>query len=535
MTQTTSDERAGEQSGSLLSPAEEKFELWRKRFGAICAPIAFLLVYSLLGDSSLDPRGRTLSAILAAVGVLWVSEFLPLPITALLGAVLCVVLGVADTKKTLGYFADPIVFVFIGGFILARAMSVHKLDRRLALSFLSIPIIGGSPAGMLAGIGLITAIISMWVSNTATTAMMLPIGLGMLSAVRPTRDSSGNALINARQWPFATGVMLMIAYGASIGGIGTPIGSPPNLIGIGLIRKATNYEISFFQWMALCVPLLVVMGLVLFVMLYLLHRDSPSDKTPTASGKDMLRHVLHERSQLGKLSRGEINTMICFGVAVFLWVLPGIFALPGLITIKAPWNDAVTIASEIKKHLDEPIVALIAAVLLFALPINWKKGEFTLTWEEGSKIDWGTILLFGGGLALGTLMFETGVADALGKSFSRMLGVQSLWGLTLMSIVLAMMLSEATSNTASANMIIPVVIAISQAAHVSPLPPALGACLGASYGFMLPVSTPPNAIVYGSGLVPIGKMMRAGIIFDVLGVGIIWIGLRLLCPMLGLM
>jgi sodium-dependent dicarboxylate transporter 2/3/5 len=186
-------------------------------------------------------------------------------------------------------------------------------------------------------------------------------------------------------------------------------------------------------------------------------------------------------------------------------------------------------------RLPEAIVALFAAVLLFVLPLNLREGQFTLTWDQAVRIDWGTILLFGGGLALGTLMFDTGVAKALGETITGRLGISSLWAITALSIAMAIVLSEATSNTASANMIIPVVIGICQTAGISPIPPALGACLGASYGFMLPVSTPPNAIVYGSGLVTIPAMVRAGILFDVLGFAIIWCGLRLLCPWMGLM
>lgn len=183
---------------------------------------------------------------------------------------------------------------------------------------------------------------------------------------------------------------------------------------------------------------------------------------------------------------------------------------------------------------DEPVVALLAALLLFVLPVRLRDAEFTLTWEDAVRIDWGTILLFGGGLALGTLMFETGVADAMGAVLTSQFGFSSMWGLTLAATALAIVLSEATSNTAAANMVIPVVIAVAQATGVNPVPPALGACLGASFDFMLPVSTPPNAIVYGTGLVPIPKMMRAGVLFDVFGLVIIWTGLRVLCPLLGL-
>jgi sodium-dependent dicarboxylate transporter 2/3/5 len=471
--------------------------------------------------------------VLAAVIVLWMTETLPLPVTALVGAILCIVLGVAPARQVLAYFADPIVFLFIGSFMLARAMMIHRLDQRIALTFLSIRWISAHPARLLAGLGLVTAGLSMWVSNTATTAMMLPIALGILGALHEMRVRAGLAdgPMDARTWPFATGMLLMVAYGASIGGIGTPVGSPPNLIGIGLIRNSTGVDISFFTWMILALPLLLLMGAALFVLLYWLH-PAPEGTTRAAfgrrgdSGGDMHAYIEGERARIGPWTRGQTNTLVAFGAAVALWTLPGALALFG--------QQDSALAAWLGARVPEAVVALAAATLLFILPVSLREGTFTLTWDQAVRIDWGTILLFGGGLALGTLMFDTGVARAMGEGLTALMGATSLWGLTFASIAIAIVLSEATSNTAAANMVIPVAIAIAQAAGVDPIPPALGACFGASFGFMLPVSTPPNAIVYGSGLVPIPKMMRAGIYFDVLGLFVIWAGLRVLCPLLGL-
>ncbi len=528
----------------ILSPAEAAFERGRRIAGALLAPVAFLIVYLLAGDG-LTVEGRRLAAILAAVVVLWMSEALPLPVTALVGAVLCIVLGVAPARDVLAHFADPIVFLFIGSFMLARAMTVHRLDRRIALSFLSIDWLSATPARLIGGLGAMTALLSMWVSNTATTAMMLPIALGVLGALHELRTGkAGAGAIDVRHWPFATGVMLMIAYGASIGGVGTPVGSPPNLIGIGLIRNSTGLDIDFFTWMALAVPMMVLMGVALFALLLRLHPEAPRaaraagvvevtgapgvESAPGSRGEAQgLRTYLdRERAQLGPWTRGQINTLAAFGCAVLLWTLPGTLALFGLQdTFVASWLDA---------HMPEAVVALLAAMLLFVLPVKFREGQFTLTWDDAVRIDWGTIILFGGGLALGTLMFETGVARALGEGLTARVGASSLWGLTFVTIAIAIVLSETTSNTAAANMVIPVAIAVAQAAGVNPIPPALGASFGASFGFMLPVSTPPNAIVYGSGLVPIAKMMRAGVLFDLIGLVLIWAGLRVLCPMLGL-
>ena len=532
----------------MLSPGEERFERWRRAAGVVCAPLAFVLVYFvLLHDTSLTPQGRRLSAILAAVAVLWVTETLPLPVTALLGAALCILLGVGEAKAVLAPFADPMIFLFLGSFILARAMQVHRLDRRIALGFLSLRWIGGRPARVLAGMGFITASLSMWVSNTATTAMMLPIALGILAALHDVRVRGGLAAgpLDARAWPFATGMLLMIAYAASIGGIGTKVGSPPNLITLGHLERA-GFTISFFTWMAVMVPLLAVMGVVLFFLLYAIHPDRSARGTPArpadpngaggAEATGLATYLRHERDRLGPWTAGQRNTLIAFSVAVTLWILPGF--------LSAALSDADKASGTVlaravaffgsKGQMPEAVVAVVAALLLFVLPTDLRRGRFTLTWGQAANIDWGTLLLFGGGIALGELMFTTGVATALGDWAVSRTGAESVWAVTAAMIVLGIFLSETTSNTAAATMLAPIAISMSLELGVSPIPPALGACLGASYGFMLPVSTPPNAIVFGSGMVPIVKMMRAGFLFDVIGAVVIWGGLRLLLPALGL-
>lgn len=506
----------------VISEAEARFERGRKITGAIVAPLAFLLVAGL--TASLGYRAQMLAAVLAAVAILWMTEALALPVTALLGPTLCIVLGVADARTVLAPFADPVVFLFIGSFMLARAMTVHGLDRRIALGILSWRWLAAHPARMLAGLGLVTAFISMWLSNTASTAMMVPIAVGMMRALQGVPRAAAPAGEASTGTPplYATGLLLMTSFAASIGGLATPVGTPPNLIGIGFIRQLIGLEISFFGWMTLAVPIVAAMAVALFLLLWALYPPAPD----TRQGEDLVNHLHQQRQQLGTWTAGQVNALLTLGVAFVLWILPGLLAilLPGQPAVVRAVND----------HLPESVVALVAALLLFLLPIDVRRGEFTLTWADAVRIDWGTILLFGGGLSLGSLMFSTGVARALGEGVIFLTGTSSLWGLTGVSIVLAIVLSEATSNTAAASMIIPVVISLAQAANVNPLPPALGACLGATFGFMLPVSTPPNAIVYGTGLVPIARMMRTGILFDVLGFGIIWAGLRILCPLLGL-
>ncbi|MBI5193178.1 MAG: DASS family sodium-coupled anion symporter [Nitrospirae bacterium] len=461
---------------------------------------------------ALSGQGHSLAAILSLVITYWVSEAIPIPVTALLGAALCVFMGVAPARTVLAPFADPIVFLFIGSFIIAKAMNIHRLDRRFAMYIFSIKGIGNSPSMLLIACGVVVALISMWISNTAATAIMLPICIGIISSMEKR--------LSTVSFKYRAGMMLMIAYGASVGGIGTPVGSPPNLIAIGMIESLAHYRITFFQWMALGVPMLIIMFIVLSILLLFLH--NPPSRTDSSA-----LIIQDTEDDAAGWSKGEIYTLISFGTAVMLWILPGIIAVV--------YGVDSGLYKSLKGVLDEGVVAVVAAFLLFVLPVNWQKRTFAISWDQAVRIDWGTILLFGGGLSLGKLMFDTGLANIIGNRLTNIAGVEGLWSITALSVIIGILVSEATSNTASASMVIPVMIAIAQAAGVSPVPPALGACLGASFGFMLPVSTPPNAIVYGSGMVPILSMLKAGVIFDALGFVTIWTGLRILCPLLGLM
>ncbi len=499
----------------VLTPAEENFERWRKRTGLLLGPIVFFLLY-LLPMGSLSPEAHKLAAVLGLVLVFWLSEAVPIPVTALLGAVLNVVLGVAPAKTVLAPFAHPLVFLFIGSFILANAITHHGLARRFAFFILSFGFLQKSPLRVLFALGAVVAMASMWISNTAATAMMLPIALGVLSAIKEIKGAeSGGFDFRA----FSTAMMLMVAYGASVGGIATPIGTPPNLIGIGMIHELTGFRITFFEWMTFAVPVTVVM----FVYLFLLLGRAGDFSAHVLEG--MKEYVRGARKGLGPWKRGEINTALCFSTAVFLWVLP---SMAGIILGKE-----AAVSRFLSTRLNEGVVAVFAASLLFFLPLSAKGERFTMSWDKAAEIDWGTILLFGGGLSLGSLMFSTGLADRMGTTLTGLTGASSVWAITAIGTALAIILSETTSNTASANMIIPVMIAIAQGMEVSPLPPALGACLGASFGFMLPVSTPTNAIVYGSGMVHILDMVKKGFLFDVGGFFIIMTGLMILCPLMG--
>lgn len=483
----------------VMSTAGVRFEAMRQRSGLILAPLTFVSMW--LAPLDLPVAAHRLAAILATVIVLWLTETIPMAMTAFLGVAAAIVLGVAPAAEAFAPFADPLIFLFIGTFMLAQAIYFHGLDRRFAFAILGLPAVGEHPGRILAAYALVSCSLSMWISNTATTAMMLPIGVSLLHVL----ESDPN---NRRVSPmFATVLLLSNAFAASIGGLATPVGTPPNLIGIGFIRRETGFDIPFFSWMMLGLPVALVLAAFAVGDLW----RSGARRAPPMRGLAQL--VISERKALGAWTRGQINTLIAFATTVFLWVLPGIIAL-SMGQDHPAYKQLVAV-------FPESVVALLGAGLLFVLPTDLRKHEFTLSWSEAVKIDWWIVFLYGGGIALGTLTFKTGLAEAMGGGLTRLLGVESRFALLALSTALATVLSETTSNTASANMVVPVVIAFARSAGIDPVLPAVGATMGASLGFMLPVSTPCNAIVYGSGRIPLTRMLRHGIVLDVVGVVVI--------------
>lgn len=508
------------------SPAEELFNRRRRTAGLFLAPI--VLIGTLwMPIAGLTAQGHRMAAIMLMVVVLWVSEALPMAVTAVLGPMLAVIFGVAPARAALAPFADPIIFLFIGSFMLAEAMFVHGVDRRIAFSALSWKFVGTSGARILVMYGAVATFISMWISNTATTAMMFPIGLSIVAHLAAHRAEHGapdlpaGAGASGRDHAirkFAMAMMLITSFGASIGGMATPVGTPPNLIGIGMIERITHVHIDFFQWMAIGVPIVLILFSFLAVYFYF------TSVRGLSVGEGSVDLVREELRKLGPMSTGQRNVLIAFASTVLLWTLPGFLAVLGM--SRSPF------ATWYQTAVPEGVAAMLGAILLFLLPISWRKRRFTLTWDEAMRIDWGIVLLYGGGLAMGDMMFSTGVASWIGASLTSVLPSHSLLALCIVFAGLAIVLSEMTSNTASANMIVPVAIAVATQANVSPILPALAATLGASMGFMMPISTAPNAIVYSSGHVPITQMMRFGIALDIAGFIVIVALVALVGPLL---
>jgi sodium-dependent dicarboxylate transporter 2/3/5 len=491
-----------------LSPREQRFEAARRRVGLWLAPAVFgiLLLVPMRG---LSPEAHRMAAVLAAVFVLWVTEALPMPMSALLGASACVALRIAPAKEVFAPFADPLMFLFVGAFILARGLFVHGLHRRLAFAVLTLRWVDARPGRILLVFGASTAFMSAWISNTATTAMMFTIGMSILAIA----TADGRGAVDRR---YATGLMLMTSFAASIGGLATPVGTPPNLIGLGFIREHAGVEWPFFKWTAIGAPLVLILYVYLFFYMRAL---CPAGVARIAGGRELLAQ---ERARLGPWTRAQVSTLAAFLLTVALWVAPGVAALA--------LGEKHEVTRWLGDRIPEGVAALVGAALLFVLP--GEAGGKALSWRDAVQIDWGVVLLYGGGFAMGVLAFQTGLAEAMARAVTDLLPVRGTTGLLVLSTVAAVLLSEATSNTASANMIVPVVIAVAKAAGVDPLEPALGATMGASLGFMLPVSTPCNAIVYGSGYIPLGRMIRYGLLLDLVGAALVVILVRLLTPIL---
>jgi sodium-dependent dicarboxylate transporter 2/3/5 len=299
--------------------------------------------------------------------------------------------------------------------------------------------------------------------------------------------------------------------------MGTPVGTATNLIGIGMLDRMAGTRVSFAEWTILAMPMVVI----LFVALILLFRSAAGPGLISAGSVEFVRHEL---ARMGPTTRAQRNVFAVFALTVALWAAPAAMAILGV--------DDTAIGRGYAASAPESVAAILGAALLFVLPVDWHSRTFTMTWDEAAKIDWGLLLLFGGGLAMGELVFQTGLAKAMGEFVTLWMPAQTTLALTVVFTAAAIVLSETTSNIASANMIVPITIAVAQAAGVRPIEPALGAALGASMGFMMPISTPPNAIVYSSGYVPIGQMIRHGVLLDLIGFVVIVAGVMTMGPIL---
>lgn len=445
--------------------------LGRRGMGLLLTPAMFVVVW--FAPLALEPKAHRLAAVFSAVLVAWVTEAIPIYVTALLIGPAMVVVGVTDADTAFAPYADPLIFLFIGGFFIARAMTRHGLDRRLARSMVRLPIVRGSPTRVRIAFMATAVFMSMWISNTATAAILIPILLGTVPKHHEA-SSSG---------------VLALAYTSSVGGMGTLIGSPPNYITVRFLETEAGVEIGFLQWMGIGVPAALALALAVGLVFQRVAPPAPIESEIEAFGKAW--------------SYGEIVTALSFGLAVAGWTIPGIMRAVGAANAEA-----------VARALPIGAVAILAATPLFLFR-DRREDAPVLPWSDAARIDWGLILLFGGGLSLGEQMFQTGLASAISHWFIAVTGIESLWGLTAAMIFFTVFFTEACTNTASSNMIVPVAIAAAQKLGVSALEPALAVGLAASCAFMLPIATGPNAVAYGEGLIELRLMMRLGFVLNI--------------------
>ncbi|MGQ1837797.1 SLC13 family permease [Kocuria turfanensis] len=506
----------------LLSPGEqapaERRKTHRVRWTGLVAGLALSLsVYAVLPADLAHP-GKLTAATAVLMGVWWMTEAIPIPATALLPLIIFPVLGEDVAVDDVGAsYGSNIIFLFMGGFLLALAMQRWNLHRRIALR--TVRVMGTKPTRMVAGFMVATAFLSMWVSNTATAVMMLPIGVSvllllpnLLGASGPGSDSAAEGALHDAELEgadpqsaeakeaviasdFGTALMLGIAYAASIGSLSTIIGTPPNTLMVGYLQEAHGITVGFGQWMLVGVPLSVVMlGIAWFLLTKVLFRPE-IDEIP--GGRKLIDGELRK---LGPMSTGEKLVLAVFVLAALSWVLvPVLFEDP-------PISDAG--------------IAMVVGLLLFLLPAGARRGVRLLDWETAVKLPWGVLLLFGGGLALSAQFSSSGLTDWIGVGATA-LGTVPVVLLVAILAAGILFLTELTSNTATAATFLPVSGGVALGLGLDPMLLAVPVALAATCAFMLPVATPPNAIAFGSGYVTIGQMLRGGLWLNLIGIALI--------------
>ena len=469
----------------------------RGRLGLVAAALAFPVLLALPPPPGLDIAGWWTAACGATMAILWVTEAIPIPATGLLPLALFPLLGVGSIEETAAPYSNPIIFLFLGGFLMAAAMERWGLHRRLALSIIGA--IGTAPRRLVMGFLVSAAFLSMWISNTAATLLLLPIGISVLElgdqAAR--REAGGDDL--------APAVLAAIAFGAGIGGIATLIGTPPNALTAAFVLETYELRIGFARWMAVGVPLaLLALPITYAILIRIAFRVQGGE---IAGGRALIER---EIDSLGRVSRGERIVAAAFLLAGAGWITRPILErwIPGL-------SDAG--------------VAMLAALLLFFAPVSWKRREFALDWSTAQRIPWGVIVLFGGGLSLADAIDRTGLAAWMAGAFAG-LGTWPLAAILALIALVVILFSELASNTATAAAFLPVVGALALSTGLDPLPLVIGAGLAASGGYMLPVATPPNAIVYGTGRITLPQLVRAGALLDLLFLLLVSAGVTFLVP-----
>jgi sodium-dependent dicarboxylate transporter 2/3/5 len=479
--------------------------------GLVAAPVLAVGLYFLLpamGGQDLTHGGRATLAAIVLMSVWWLTEALPIEATALVPLVLFPVLGIADIKKASAPYADDVIYLFLGGMLLGAAMERWNLHRRFAL--MTIFAVGTRPDRLIAGIMIAAAAISMWVSNTATAVMMLPIGVSIINTVGH-RVHGKRGLFGSAQGNFAKAMMLGIAYAATVGGIGTVVGTPPNTVAKAFIERTYGVTLSFADWFKIGVPIMLIFlpatWLILVKVVYPVHSGA-LEGVHEAIGKEL--------KTLGRPGRGEVLTLVVFVCTAVAWVFSR--QLGGLLS--AAVGREIVIA--------DSSIAIACGLALFMLPVNARKREFLLDWETAGKVPWGVLLLFGGGLSLAAAVSANHVDVFIGSLFSGV-HVHPL-ALVLIVTTVVVFATEVGSNTAIVNIFLPIVAPVAVKLGVHPYLLIFPVAIGASYAYMMPTGTPPNALVFASGHLRVADMARPGFLLNLVSISLITVYVYFAAP-----
>lgn len=485
----------------------------RQKVGLVLGPLLFLLMLVIPTPGGMEPGAQKMAAVACLMATWWMTEAIPIPATSLIPIALFPLMGIMHTKKAAAPYASHLIFLFMGGFIIALAMQKWNLHRRIAMNI--VKLVGFSPGRLIFGFMSATAILSAFVSNTATTVMMMPIGLAIITHVVTEGKKEGldkKIDFTPEKFAFGLNLMLGIAYAASIGGVATLIGTPPNTVLAGYLQKTYGYEITFAGWMKVGVPLVAIF--LPLCWLWLTRVANPMKLKKVPGGRDLIDSEL---KAMGSMSSGERWTALVFSLTALGWIfrkkLGFMFYDPKMIT------DAT--------------IAMTGALVLFLIPVNIKKNQFVMDWHWASKMPWGVLILFGGGLAMAGGFKATGLATWIGSQVG-LLDTAPILVLVIAVATLIIFLTELTSNTATSAMVMPILSAVAIGLGQNPLLLVVPAAIAASCAFMLPVATPPNAIVFGSGYVTIPQMVKSGFGLNIVGIAItVVITYLIVLPVLG--
>jgi len=472
-----------------------------KHLGLILGPLLFTLTLLFFKPEGLGPEGIAVLATTLWVAVWWILEVVPIAVTAMLPIILFPITGAMELSTTTAAFGHKYVFLYIGGFTLAIAIEKWNLHKRIALTVINF--IGTSVSKIILGFMLATAFLSMWISNTATTVMMLPIGMAIILQLKDNPDTKED-----ENEVFGKALMLAIAYSASIGGIATLIGTPPNLIFAGILEEQFNIEMTFSKWIIYGLPISII--LLFICWKYLTNVAFKFKQKDFPGGKAEIKRLLNN---LGKISYEEKTVLIVFCATAFLWITRSF------------------LISKLIPAIDDTIIAMASATILFILPTKNRTEKKIINWESAVKLPWGILLLFGGGLALAEGFKTSGLAEWIGTQVTQFEQLPLL-ALLFVLVLTINFLTEITSNLATTAMLLPIIAPIALALDVHPFTLMVGITVAASCAFMLPVATPPNAIVFGSGYLKIPDMMRTGILMNVISVILITLITYYVLPLL---